>query len=210
MSFIQTIEPGAATGDVAELYRRLQGRQEYLPNYARVFCHRPAVMGPLAILQDTLKAHMDARLWGLVALAVAREIRSSYCSLAFARRLLRHHFSPAELLAIVTGDAQAPLTAGERAAMDVAAKLAGNSSAVEQGDIDRLSAAGFSDAEIFDVVAAAAWRCFFAKVPDALGARPDAALGDLDIPLLDHLVVGRDIEDREQAVDAGSPAGGIA
>jgi uncharacterized peroxidase-related enzyme len=208
MSFIETTDPAAATGDIAALYQRLQGRQEYLPNYARIFCHRPAVMAPLATLQDMLKEHMDARLWALIALAVAREIHSSYCSLAFARRLLRHHFSQAELLAIVTGDARAPLTAGERAAMDVAVKLASNSSAVSQQDIDRLRSAGFSDAQVFDVVAAAAWRCFFAKVPDALGVQPDWALGELETPLLHRLVVGRDIEFHEQAGNAVQTAGG--
>lgn len=210
MSFIETTEPGEACGAVAALYRRLQGRQEYLPNYARIFCHRPAVMAPLATLQDMLKEHMDARLWALIALAVAREIHSSYCSLAFARRLLRHHFSPAELLAIVTGDARAPLTAGERAAMDVAVKLASNSSAVSQQDIDRLRSAGFSDAQVFDVVAAAAWRCFFAKVPDALGVPPDRELGDLGTPLLHRLVVGRAIDIEEQTVNAVATAGGNA
>jgi len=208
MSFIETTAPGQATDAVAELYRRLQGRQEYLPNYARVFCHRPAVMAPLAALQDLLKEHMDPRLWALISLAVAREIHSSYCSLAFARRLLRHHFSQGELLAIVTGDQRAPLTAGERAAMDVAVKLASNSASVGQRDIDRLRSAGFSDAQIFDVVAAAAWRCFFAKIPDGLGVQPDRALGELDQPLLHRLVVGREIESHEQAVNAVATAGG--
>ena len=208
MSFIETTEPEEARGAVAALYQRLQGRQEYLPNYARIFCHRPAVMAPLATLQDMLKAPMHPRLWALIALAVAREIRSSYCSLAFARRLLRRHFSQKELLAILTGDEQAPLTAGERAAMDVAVKLASNSSAVTQRDIDRLRSAGFSDAQVFDVVAAAAWRCFFAKVPDALGVQPDRALGELEVPLLHHLVVGRDIAVQAQTVDAVATAGG--
>jgi len=208
MSFIETIEPEDARGAVAALYHRLQGRQEYLPNYARIFCHRPAVMAPLATLQDMLKEHMDARLWALIALAVAREIRSSYCSLAFARRLLGQHFSPAELLGILTGDELAPLTPGERAAMDVAVKLASNSSAVSQRDIDRLRSAGFSDAQVFDVVAAAAWRCFFAKMPDALGVEPDRALGELETPLLQRLIVGRAIEAREQSVNAAAAAGG--
>ena len=57
-----------------------------------------------------------------------------------------------------------------------------------------MRAEGFSDTEIFDVVAAAAWRCFFAKIPDALGALPDKALGELEPELLDLLLVGRPLE----------------
>jgi uncharacterized peroxidase-related enzyme len=194
MAFIQTTDPSDAGGDVTDLYRRLQGRLDYLPNYARIYCHRPQVMEPLAALQDALKQHMEPRLWALVSLAVAREINSSYCSLAFAGRLLRTFFTPVELLAIVTSREDNPLSDGERVAMDVAAKVARNASQVGEDDIDRLRRAGFTDAEIFDVVAAAAWRCFFAKVPDALGAAPDRALGQLAEPLLQHLVVGRAID----------------
>jgi alkylhydroperoxidase family enzyme len=194
MSFIQTTAPHEACGEVADLYRRLQDTKGHLPNYARVFCHRPDVMVPLGELQETLKRHMKPRLWALVSLAAAREIRSSYCGLAFARRLLRSHFSPPELLAILSGQADAPLQADERAAMVLAAKVARDSSTVSREDIDRMRGAGFTDAGIFDVVAAAAWRCFFAKVPDALGALPDTALTRMDPPLLQHLVVGRSPE----------------
>jgi uncharacterized peroxidase-related enzyme len=194
MSFIETTDPHAADGEVADLYRRLQGKLDYVPNYAKVYCHRPDVMAPLAALQDTLKQHLAPRLWALISLAVAREIKSSYCSLAFARRLLRSHFTPHELLAIVSGSPDAPLLESERIAMDVATKLARDATAVNQQDINRLRRAGFTDAGIFDLVAAAAWRCFFARVPDALGVRPDAALAQLEPPLLQHLVVGRAIE----------------
>jgi cysteine synthase len=60
--------------------------------------------------------------------------------------------------------------------MTLATKVARDAATVTQGDIDSLRNAGFTDAGIFDVVAAAAWRCFFAKMPDALGARPDVNL----------------------------------
>jgi len=194
VSYIETTAPQEATGAVAELYRRQQGQSSYLPNYARVYCHRPEAMTALAALQNVLKQDMAPRLWALVALAAAREINSSYCSLAFARRLLKDHFSPQELVAVITSAPDAPLQHAERAAMALAAKVARNAATVTEDDIDALRQAGFSDAGIFDVVAAAAWRCFFAKVPDGLGVRPDAALGNLDPFLLQHLVVGRAID----------------
>ena len=88
----------------------------------------------------------------------------------------------------------APISDGEKAAMALAEQVARDSSQVEQAHIERLREAGFSDTDIFDVVAAAAWRCFFAKIPDALGALPDRALGQLEPGLLSLLLVGRPLE----------------
>ena len=49
------------------------------------------------------------------------------------------------------------------------------------------------ETEIFDVVMAAAARCFFSKVLDGVGAEPDAKYRALDPELRDALTVGRPI-----------------
>jgi alkylhydroperoxidase family enzyme len=64
--------------------------------------------------------------------------------------------------------------------MDLADKVAADAPSVTQADVDRLRELGLPDAEVFDVVAAAAIRCFFTKVVDGLGFQPDAAYEDLD------------------------------
>jgi len=64
---------------------------------------------------------------------------------------------------------------------------------VQQTDIERLRSAGLSDADIVDVVLAAAARCFFSKTLDALGVEPDAKYADLDPGVRDVLTVGRAI-----------------
>jgi alkylhydroperoxidase family enzyme len=79
--------------------------------------------------------------------------------------------------------------------MDLADKVAQDATAVTQADVDALRAHGLSDAEIFDVIAAAAARCFFSKVLDAVGAQPDAIYAELDAPLRETLTVGRPIAD---------------
>lgn len=191
MSLIRTTPPEQASGNVAQLYKQLQGRGTYLPNYAGIFGHRPELMTHISKLQEALKEHMEPRLYSLVTLAAAREIKSSYCSLAFARRLIKNHFSENELMEIISGDTTGVLSDKERAAMRLAARVARDSSSIKQWDVDQLRKSGFSDTEIFDVVAAAAWRCFFAKVPDSLGALPDRALTRLDSGLLNLLLVGR-------------------
>jgi len=41
MAFIATIPAGAAQDAVQHMYLRQQAAWGYLPNYAKVFCHRP-------------------------------------------------------------------------------------------------------------------------------------------------------------------------
>ena len=64
---------------------------------------------------------------------------------------------------------------------------------VTQEDIDAAAPLGLSDGEIVDVVLAAAARCFFSKVLDALGARPDARYAELEPGIREALTVGHAI-----------------
>jgi alkylhydroperoxidase family enzyme len=80
----------------------------------------------------------------------------------------------------------------DAAVVDLAEKVARDASSVQQGDIDRLRGAGLTDAEIFDVVAAAALRSFFAKALDGVGAQADSEFAQrLDAGQLASVVVGR-------------------
>ena len=44
MAFIRTTAPAKAQGEVLEMYQRQQASWGYVPNYARVFSHRPEIM----------------------------------------------------------------------------------------------------------------------------------------------------------------------
>jgi len=86
------------------------------------------------------------------------------------------------------------LDEADRAVMELAEKVVDDATSVTQADVDRLRALGLSDAEIVDVVLAAAARCFFSKTLDALGVAPDAAYTDLPSEFREALTVGRPIE----------------
>ncbi len=190
MCFVDTIAPESATGDTADLYRRLNGGG-YLPNYARVFSLRPQLMPHISALMAAVRDPMPPRLWKLVSFAAALAGGSSYCSLAFAQKLLGGELDGEALLALARGEPHPALDPAEQAAMDFAARVAREPSHTTAGDIERLRAAGFTDREIFDIAAAAAYRCFFSRFGDALGALPDAQLAGLPAELLAALTVGR-------------------
>ena len=131
--------------------------------------------GWVALLRS-IRDNLSVRRYELATLAAAQALRSSYCSLAHGSVLADKVFSPVAVTDIITGNADAPLDAGERAMMAFVEKVVRNAHEITRGDIDDLRSHGYGDEEIFDVTAAAAARCFFSKLLDALGAEPDVEL----------------------------------
>jgi len=181
MTFIETVPEADATGATAEIYAGDRELNGFLPNFTQAFSLRPEVYSAWRQLNGTIKSGMDLRRYELATIAAAARLRSSYCTLAHGSVLVDTGFlSPDELTAVVSDHHAAGLDEAEVAVMDLAAKIVEDATSVEQADVDRLRSLGLSDQEIMDVVLAAAVRCFFSKVIDALGAEPDAKYAGLD------------------------------
>lgn len=193
MSFIKTIPVSDATGDVRRMYEQNQARLGYVPNFAKAFSLRPHVMDGWAHLQKSIRSTMDSRRYELVTLAAARALRSSYCSLAHGRVLEAQFFSAEDVTRIARRDEVSSLERVEVAVMAFAEKVVRQADSVTREDVDLLRRHGLTDGEIFDVAAAAAARCFFSKILDALGAEPDASYEALEPDLREALTVGRPI-----------------
>lgn len=193
MPFITTTAPADAEGDVLAMYQRQQRAWGFVPNYAKVFCHRPDIMKLWADLLSGIRRDMDRRRFELATVAAALAIRSSYCSLAHGKALTQF-FGADEIRAIVEESDDVPLTAAEKAMMRFARKIARNATDVTAADVDALKAHGYDDREIFDIAAAATARTFFAQLCEGLGAIPDVAFRDIDATLRDTLTVGRPID----------------
>jgi uncharacterized peroxidase-related enzyme len=194
MTFIETVAADDATGATAELYAAEEEVFGFLPNLVQAFSLRPEVYLAWKQLSGAVKGGMDLRRYELATVAAARELRSSYCTLAHGSVLMDKGFlEPDALRAVVSDHRDAGLDETEVAVMDFAAKVAQDATSVEQDDIDRLRSLGLSDRDILDVVLAAAARCFFSTVLDALGAEPDAKYGQLDPAVREVLTVGRAI-----------------
>jgi uncharacterized peroxidase-related enzyme len=162
-------------------------------NYERAFADRPDVYAAWAQLNGAIRAGMDLRRYELATLAAARRLRSSYCCLAHGRVLLERFGEPVRAIAL--DHRAAGLDEVDVAVMDLAERVVDDATSIADDDRQRLRDLGLSDAEIMDVVLAAAARCFFAKALDALGVRPDAGYRELEPELREALVVGRPIAD---------------
>jgi uncharacterized peroxidase-related enzyme len=191
MSFLDT----SGISDDSRRQQEADGaRMGYVPNYTKVFSLAPAAYDAWFQLNGSIKNGMDLRRYELVTLAVARRLRSSYCSLAHGSVLVDKFFSSESVEKIAADHGDAGLDPVDVAIMDFAEKVATNATSITESDVDALRAHGLDDREVFQVVLAAAARCFFSTVLDATGTEPDAQYRDSVAPALQQvLAVGRPI-----------------
>jgi uncharacterized peroxidase-related enzyme len=194
MAFIETTPPKDAAGEVQAMYQRQQQSWGFVPNYAKVFCHRPELMTLWANMLRGIRAHVDPRRFELVTLAAAHALRSSYCSLAHGKALTEY-FPVAEIQAMVDGSGMpvGSLSEAEVAMMAYARKVATSASKVTAGEVETLKDHGFSDAEIFDIAAVATARAFFAQLVESVGTEADVSFMEMDDELRASLTVGRPV-----------------
>jgi len=196
MPFLQTVPPEDASGEVKAMYDKDLAAQGYVANYTRAFSARPDVLQGWLALKDAITSGMDPRLYELATVAAATAMRSSYCSLVHGNILATGYYPPEQVVSIAgDGDeAAAALDTADAAVVRFARKVAEEAEQITPEDVGELRRLGFSDADVFNVILAAAARCFFSKVLDATGTLPDAALHDMPEQLRSDLTVGREIE----------------
>jgi uncharacterized peroxidase-related enzyme len=194
--FIDVPEEAAAGDDVSQWYERQRNSWGYLPNYAAAFATRPDIAEAWTGLSNAVGKGMDRRRYELATIAAARTLRSTYCLVAHCKFLRDDVGDVVTVEAIAADPTLAKLDASDRAVMEFATLVARDASSVTQQDVDRLKEHGLTDADVADIVFAAAARSFFTKVLDALGVQADAQLGAQFDPATRHnLTVGRPISD---------------
>jgi uncharacterized peroxidase-related enzyme len=197
MSFTTQIEDSDATGATAEMYASERERVGYVPRYAQAFGARPAVYSAWRQLIVEVASSMPTRRFELVTLAAARELRSTYCSVAHGAILAEKFLSDDDVTQLAQGGVPDALDEGERAVVAFAAKAAHSAADITEHDVEDLRSHGLDDAEILDVVLATAARCFFSTVLEATGTQADAVYSSRLEPVMrDALTVGRPIAER--------------
>ena len=161
-------------------------------NFERAFEERPGVYAAWRGLVAAILENMELRRYELATFAAAQRLRSTYCSIMHGN-VLRNQVG--EDIVAIANDRNSALNEVDLAVMDLAERVVVDATSITQADLQRLRDLGLTDAEIMDVVLAAAARCFFSKTLDSLGVLPDASYRRLAPELRDALVVGRPIAD---------------
>jgi len=195
MTFIRTVPPADATGDVHAMYARQQDFWGYVPNYARAMSGRPEVLKRWGRLLAEIRRPMPDDRFELVTFAAALALRNSACALQHGK-LLAGFIGEDAVLALRAGRYADGIAPREQAIFELARQVATDASRVTRGEVERLQVFGLTDDEVFDIVAAAAGRAFFTKLLDGLGVEADAAFLELDAPFRQSLTVGRPVDFR--------------
>jgi uncharacterized peroxidase-related enzyme len=196
MSFIETIPAQSSTGEVRAMYERQQSAWGYVPNYAKVFSHRPEVLARWGRLLAEIRRPMDDRLFELATFAAAIELRNSACSLAHGHKLAQM-IGNKSVQELAVGQYPENITESEIEVVNFARKVARDASTIQKQDLAGLQSAGYSDAEIFDVATTVAGRSFLTKLLDSLGVQADSVLGQLDDDFRKTLTVGRPVSEED-------------
>jgi len=193
MPYLQTVPGEEAAGEVRAMYDKDLAAQGYVANFTRAFSSRPEVLQGWQALKNAITSGMDPRLYELVTVAAATAIRSSYCSLVHGNILATSYYPAEKVVSIAGDDVGDALDAADAAVVRFARKVAEEAEKITQEDIDELRDLGLSEVDVFNVILAAAARCFFSKVLDATGTLPDAVLHEIPDQLRSALTVGREI-----------------
>jgi len=196
MAFIKTIGVDDADEAVSAMYERQQAFWGYVPNYAKAFSPRPDVMARWGQLLAEIKRPMDRRRFELATFVAAHELRNTACTLAHGKAL-REFYTDEQIVSIAAGRFDDTLTEAEQALVRFARQVARDASRVTSGQVQALKEIGYTDAEIFDIAAAAAGRAFFTKMLDAMGVESDSPFLALEDAFRQPLSVGRPIDVRE-------------
>lgn len=201
MAFIKAIAPNDAIDETRDMYARQQSSYGYVPNYAKVFSHRPEVMVRWGRLLAEIRRPMDDRLFALATFAAAIELKNTACSLAHGQQLAK--FIDEKGVQAVAADAiDGEITGAEEAVVVFARKVARDASTIRQEDVDTLRAHGYSDAQVFDIATTVAGRLFLTKILDALGVQMDITAMDMSESFGKAMTVGRPIcEDEVELLD---------
>lgn len=192
--FIDAVPEDDAEGALGEYYEQQRAAWGFLPNYAAAFSTRPDVAAAWNQLNATVRGGMDRRRFEIATIGATRALGSTYCTAAHSMFLRDVCGDEAAMVAVASDPSGASLDEEDRAVYAFAAKVALDAASIGQDDVDALRAQGLTDAEVADVVFAAAARSFFTRVLDGLGTQLDVETAATFTPdVLASLVVGRPV-----------------
>jgi uncharacterized peroxidase-related enzyme len=191
--FLKTIAESEATGAIAEIYAKQKAQMGFVMSTAKCMTTRPDLLPVYMDFVAKIRGgfSLGERGWKLITFIVAKHVPSTYCSMVYGQQLVADLGSKEKVLAVQRDFRKAGLSAKDVAMLAYAEKIALDASRINQADVDKVRAAGFTDHEICDIALCAAFRCFISRFFDATGAGPEPAYIDSDETFRKAMTVGK-------------------
>jgi alkylhydroperoxidase family enzyme len=150
MEILQPIELNEATGEAKALFDGIQQRLPRVPNMLRLLGHSPTLLRSYLDLTDAFNSQLSERLRTLITITVAQIAGGDYL-LSFAHVLgKRDGLNDEQMNAARRGESSDVKSA---AVLRFAAKAAREHGRVSEGDLAAVREAGYTEAELVDIVA---------------------------------------------------------
>lgn len=175
---VQTPDPAAATGHVAEMYHDDLESDGLIYAHTRAMAVNAEAHEAFEALLGAIAPSIGLRVYELATLGAARAIGSPHCLLAHGRKTLRAGLMDEEQLTRVAEDYRdAGLGETDVAVMEFAEKVSTEPHRMTDADSQRLRDAGFTDRQIVDIALAAAARNYLSRALLALAVPVDDVPG---------------------------------
>ena len=150
MSRLSTVTHETADGEQQALLDAIHGKLGMVPNILRVLAHSPdALKAFLGLHGIAVSGQLDAQTRERIALVVAQDNGCEYCVSAHSATGRKAGLTSAEIAANRAGTSQ---DAKAAAAVNFAAAINENRGEVTQAAFDAVRDAGYSDAEIVEII----------------------------------------------------------
>lgn len=176
----------AGTFDTAHIEARIDDVRErsgFVPNVFTALAGQPDLFRSFFTLHDQLMDKESPALSKadreLIAVATSAENRCTYCVVAHGAVLRIRDKDPEIAEQVAVDWRKAPLDERRRALLHYATRLARTPEHVGPDDADALRAAGFSDDDVWDIVAIVGFFALSNRLAHAFDIRPNSEFFDL-------------------------------
>jgi uncharacterized peroxidase-related enzyme len=178
MARVKLIDPDQAEGRTKEVFERVKSYYQMVPGLQKGLAHLPETTDALWTLSLTTAGEGTIReeLKRVFFAVTAHEVECEYCTAAHMLALLGKQWSQEECVEVVSGKSSPRLTDKENAAVNFARQVARHPAGVNDAMTDAVRDAGWSDAEIVEIVAAVALMRYTSTVASALDVPLEAAM----------------------------------
>ncbi|MFN3566852.1 MAG: peroxidase-related enzyme [Burkholderiaceae bacterium] len=162
--------------DIRARILAVQQKSGFIPNVFLTLAHRPDEFRAFFAYHDALmekESGLTKAEREMIVVATSGANRCQYCVVAHGAILRIRAKNPLVADQVAINYRKADITPRQRAMLDFAMKVALDSGSIGDADFDALRAHGFSDEDIWDIGAVAAFFALSNRMANMIGMRPN-------------------------------------
>jgi len=162
--------------DIRERIVAVQEKSGFVPNVFLAFAHRPDEFRAFFAYHDALMekdSGLSKAEREMIVVATSGANQCQYCVVAHGAILRIRAKNPRVADQVAVNYRKAEITPRQKAMLDFAMKVATESHAVGEADFAALREAGFSDEDVWDIGAVAAFFALSNRMANLIGMRPN-------------------------------------